>query len=431
MNSPRSRVVPLLNADAARPYPRREPGAISRRDQLLDEAARQLNSKGISLTSMTDVADKLGFSRASLYYYIEDREDLMFQVYRRSSEIMARRLGEAIASQPSAMQVVETFVSRVLDPGEPELAALSEIGLLNREGRETVLGIHEAVIARLASMLEAGAKAGQIRTCDFCIVARVIIGIIHSIPLHATLASSLNVSRQEVISTAVEMLTNGWAADRSALVPWLPIDLSSLIARPGDVFDRGALLEAKRDKILSTASQLFNRRGVDTTSLDDIAGAVGVTKRTLYTHVGDKRTILSACYARTHRIHCYIGEQAISRGQTANERLTAALRSTLVAQQREDIEPLRASAGFESLSPAERLVAVKRGKQLVQTYRALCTQAQREGSMRKLHCDCLLILMRSAGAWLAKGLVRGDDQRKAQIAGQITDVMRLGLSPLG
>jgi len=44
------------------------------------------------MTSLTDVADKLGFSRASLYYYVEDREDLMFQVYLRSSEIMARRL---------------------------------------------------------------------------------------------------------------------------------------------------------------------------------------------------------------------------------------------------------------------------------------------------------------------------------------------------
>src|SRR5580700_3131420 len=112
MSSPRSRVVPLLNADAALAYPRRESSTISRRDQLLDEAARQLNSKGISLTSMTDVADKLGFSRASLYYYIEDREDLMFQVYRRSSEIMARRLGEAIELHSSAARVVEAFVSR-------------------------------------------------------------------------------------------------------------------------------------------------------------------------------------------------------------------------------------------------------------------------------------------------------------------------------
>src|ERR1700677_2901235 len=66
------------NAASAR---RIETAAKSRREQLLDQAARELNSKGISMTSLTDVADKLGFSRASLYYYVEDREDLMFQVY--------------------------------------------------------------------------------------------------------------------------------------------------------------------------------------------------------------------------------------------------------------------------------------------------------------------------------------------------------------
>src|SRR5271170_1447553 len=147
-----------------------EAAGKSRRDQLLDEAARELNSKGISLTSLTDVADKLGFSRASLYYYVEDREDLMFQVYLRSSEIMARQLGEAAQTGRGVMHVVGDFIARVLDPAEPELAALSEIGLLDQTERETVLGVYEAVVARLASILESGAKAGEIRRCDFPIV---------------------------------------------------------------------------------------------------------------------------------------------------------------------------------------------------------------------------------------------------------------------
>src|SRR5271155_1019275 len=88
----------------------RRASAKSRRAELLDEAARELNSKGISLTSLTDVADKLGFSRASLYYYVEDREDLMFQVYLRSAEIMARRLEEAAQSSGGALQVVGDFI---------------------------------------------------------------------------------------------------------------------------------------------------------------------------------------------------------------------------------------------------------------------------------------------------------------------------------
>jgi len=415
------------NAASAR---RIDTGAKPRREQLLDQAARELNSKGISMTSLTAVADKLGFSRASLYYYVEDREDLMFQVYLRSSEIMARRLGEAAQSGSSALQVVGNFVSRTLDPAEPELAALSEIGLLDQAARETVLGIFEAVVARLASLLETGARAGNIRSCDFPIVARTIISIIHSIPLNSPLATALHVSRNEIIAAAKDILANGWAADRTREVNPPAIDLSPLLTQPGGLFDRGAQFDAKREKILAAASQLFNRRGVDTTSLDDIAAAVGATKRTLYHYVGDKQTILSACYARTDRIFSFIREQATAQGGTAIDTLIGVLRANAISHQRDDIEPLRSSTGYDALSDAEKVLASERGRVLVQAYRALCREAHNEHSMRDVNRDCLLLFMRGAGSWLAKGLVRGDDQRKAQIAAEIADLLRLGLNPI-
>ena len=419
----------LVNKSAASAR-RIDTTAKSRREQLLDQAARELNSKGISMTSLTDVADKLGFSRASLYYYVEDREDLMFQVYLRSSEIMARQLGEAAQSGSGALRVVGNFASRVLDPAEPELAALSEIGLLDQAERETVLGVFEAVVARLASILESGAKAGEIRPCDFPIVARTIISIIHSIPLNSALATQLKVSRQEIIAAFGDILERGWGADRHRDVDPPPIDFSPLLSRPSGLFDRGAVFDAKREKILAAASQLFNRRGVDTTSLEDIAAAVGVNKRTLYHYVGDKQTILSACYARTDRIFSFIREQAMAQGGAADQTLIAVLRANAISHQRDDIEPLRASTGYDSLSDAEKILATERGRELVQAYRALCHEAHNEHSMRDVNRDCLLLFMRGAGSWLAKGLVRGDDKRRAQIAAEIADLLRLGLNPI-
>ncbi|HEX3913745.1 MAG TPA: TetR/AcrR family transcriptional regulator [Steroidobacteraceae bacterium] len=420
------RLVPK-SAAAAR---RIDGTAKGRREQLLDQAARELNSKGISMTSLTDVADKLGFSRASLYYYVEDREDLMFQVYLRSSEIMARRLGESAQPGSGALRVLGNFIAATLDPSEPELAALSEIGLLDQAERETVLGVFEAVVARLAGLLEAGAKAGHVRNCDFEIAARTIISIIHSIPLNSALALALHVSRHEIIAAAQDILASGWGADRTRAVNPAPIDFSPLLTQPGGLFDRGAQFEAKREKILAAASQLFNRRGVDTTSLEDIAAAVGATKRTLYHYVGDKQTILSACYARTDRIFSFIREQAAAQGGPATETLIAVLRANAISHQRDDIEPLRSSTGYDSLSDAEKLRATERGRVLVQAYRALCREAHNEHSMRDVNRDCLLLFMRGAGSWLAKGLLRGDDARKAQIAAEIADLLRLGLRPI-
>ena len=105
------------------------PGAAAvRHEQMLDAAARHLNASGVSLTSLSDIAESLGVSRATLYQYIEDREDLVFQCYRRSCEVMARHLGEAVRLGGDATEVVCLFIDRMLDPTQPEIATRAEIG---------------------------------------------------------------------------------------------------------------------------------------------------------------------------------------------------------------------------------------------------------------------------------------------------------------
>src|SRR4029450_2810471 len=74
-----------------------------RRDLLLDEAARQLNTKGISQTALLDVAAALGLSRAAVYYYADDRQDLVLQCYRRACEALARDLSAAACDPGSGL----------------------------------------------------------------------------------------------------------------------------------------------------------------------------------------------------------------------------------------------------------------------------------------------------------------------------------------
>ena len=69
--------------------------SANKHERVLDEAARQLNEKGVLLTSLAEIAAKLGVTRGAMYYYVADREDLVFQCYRRAAEITARHLLEA------------------------------------------------------------------------------------------------------------------------------------------------------------------------------------------------------------------------------------------------------------------------------------------------------------------------------------------------
>src|SRR3569623_3125445 len=86
-----------------------------KRDAVLDEAARRLNARGVSLTSLSEIAQALGLTRAALYYYVEDRDDLVFQCYRRACEAMARDLDAAAKATGTGLDRLRAFVDRELD----------------------------------------------------------------------------------------------------------------------------------------------------------------------------------------------------------------------------------------------------------------------------------------------------------------------------
>ncbi len=66
------------NANSAKARGRPSKRTLKRK-ALLDGATGLFNARGISGTSLADVAETLGLSRASVYYYVNDRAELVFQ----------------------------------------------------------------------------------------------------------------------------------------------------------------------------------------------------------------------------------------------------------------------------------------------------------------------------------------------------------------
>ncbi len=48
---------------------------------ILSRAAKLFNTKGARATTLSDVAEKLGLTKTSLYYYVKTKEDLIYQCY--------------------------------------------------------------------------------------------------------------------------------------------------------------------------------------------------------------------------------------------------------------------------------------------------------------------------------------------------------------
>src|SRR5205085_6415457 len=131
-------------------------GRRSKREAVLDAAARQLNARGVSQASLAEIAASLGVSRAALYYYVEDREDLVFQCYRRACEAMARDLDAAAKGQGPGLERLAAFVALALDEDRPEPAVLSEVAALGSPQRQTIEALHHGNLAQLVDLIEAG-----------------------------------------------------------------------------------------------------------------------------------------------------------------------------------------------------------------------------------------------------------------------------------
>lgn len=80
-------------------------------------------------------------------------------------------------------------------------------------------------------------------------------------------------------------------------------------------------IEKRKQTILAVATKLFVAKGYDKTTLAEIGKEAGVTKRTIYDHIGDKdtlfRTICMECLPQSLEVHF----EPHSGGQTARESL--------------------------------------------------------------------------------------------------------------
>lgn len=58
----------------------------ARAEEIRDAAARIFHEKGYAATSIQDIADAVGILKGSLYYYIDTKEDLLFEVIKGAHE---------------------------------------------------------------------------------------------------------------------------------------------------------------------------------------------------------------------------------------------------------------------------------------------------------------------------------------------------------
>lgn len=398
----------------------------SRRERVLDEAARLLNEVGVTGDLLDRLASALGLTRAALYGYVEDRPDLVFRCYLRSCEIMEQRFEAAAQTGEDTFQTLELFVGSVLDPALPPITALSEIGYLRDHDARAVLDRLAVVEGKLAELLGRGQKTGLVRPIDHQVAARGLLSLVYWLKLGPRwLSEEASLTSERLLSAASQMVLNGLAS--SSFQPLAPLNISHLTPRMTEAFDRRSLTAARRDAILATASRLFNERGLEATSIDDIAATVGASKRTILNHFKDKLELISAAQLRGYELFCGIAESAHVPGASAAQALAAGIEASVMASLDAAIAPLRVFSGLPDLNPAQRRAATEASLRLQGAYEGLLTAGVADGSLRAVDNRATMLALAGASAWVARSGVAVSTTDGQDLASSLTDVLMNGL----
>lgn len=397
---------------------------------MLEAASRALNLRGISQSSLVEVAKSVGISRAALYYYFYDQQDLVFQCYRQSCERWAESLDQAVAGSTNAMARIESFIDFLLAHDAPEAAALSEVAFLKPEQQAVILSLLEGVRTRLAAILDEGAKRGELRSCRSGVVAASIIGLVSWLPTARRLPTSSELTQQDLLDAFNSTLRIGIAADRQAPVAYQVLKFSPMTVPARSVFDADTMAAARREAVTATASWLFNLKGVDATSLEEIALRLGVTKKVVYHNVGDKETLVAECFRRSFRFYEEIAGAMVAYEGPGVDALCAGAHALAEASLREDITPLAPLAGFEALPEGARDELRTSSERLLRLYLKVYAAGQADGSIRNIHPQATMNIIPGSFEWLPKWFDAFDTFDHAAAPREVAELLRLGLMPL-
>ena len=155
------------------------------RDRVLKAAAHCFNRKGYSGTSLKDVAAMLGLTDPALYYYVRNKEELVYLCYLRAADVGREAMERAVAEDGNGLERVRRYLRyhiEIMVGDRGPIAIMSEIPSLKPEHRDEILELSRRHSLAFEQMLEQGIEDGSIAECDVRMTGNAIMGAINWIP---------------------------------------------------------------------------------------------------------------------------------------------------------------------------------------------------------------------------------------------------------
>jgi AcrR family transcriptional regulator len=183
-----------------------------KRDTVLRESGRIFNREGFHNTSLDDVANHLDVSKATLYNYVKDKQEMLFEFHKMALIIgdeameMARKV-EANGAGKLRVAIRE-YIAMVTER-LGGYGVIAELGALKPLDRQEIIAGRERFDKRFVSLLAIGVKDGSLRPIDPKMAVFAFMGALQTIP--NWFSPNGRLSGAEVAERMTDLLMNGMA----------------------------------------------------------------------------------------------------------------------------------------------------------------------------------------------------------------------------
>ncbi|MEW5890600.1 MAG: TetR/AcrR family transcriptional regulator [Pseudomonadota bacterium] len=150
-----------------------------KREAVLRVAAQLFNEKGFHATSLDEVAERLHVTKPTLYYYVKNKDEILFECVRIGLEMMQAAIAEAGKSGGTAMDKLIAAMRQyalivTMDFG----MCLIRVGEdpLPPDSRRKLRGLKAQIDREFRALIEQGIAEGSLAPYDAKIAAFTLAG---------------------------------------------------------------------------------------------------------------------------------------------------------------------------------------------------------------------------------------------------------------
>lgn len=205
-------------SNATSPPPDGDSKTFRRRQEILDAAAQIFFEKGYDATSTKDIADAAGLLKGSLYYYVETKEDFLFEIIKESHDGALATLERVRAFDGEPLQQLAHLVQEHLHYFVEHLVKTTvyfrEFRVLSKERQQIIAAEGDVYLDFVRSLLARGQREGMIDAAiDVRLVSIGIVGMLNSAWLWFQPGGAR--STDEIAAEFVRIIVGGVASDQA------------------------------------------------------------------------------------------------------------------------------------------------------------------------------------------------------------------------